>query len=458
MINIAERKKASGFTLIEALIVVFIVSITAVAFYSVFAIGTRYIIDSKNRLEATALANERMETIRNLDYENIGTVNGIPAGDIPESEEIVRGARPFYVRTLIRYVDDAYDGTEDGSPDDAIPNDYKSVRIKVSWDPDEESGKFVYLVSTFVPQGVEKPESGGTLSINVIDNQGIGIPGALVHIYNSSASVDINTSTDSTGNITFVGAPGGDQNYLLEISKLGYYSVHTYPPYPTSPWNPADVHASVVVGKLNMKSIMTDKHSDLTIYSRDTFDQPVPDVSFGIKGGKKIGDTLEETPQPVFDFVSEGESTGSDGKKSFSDRSFGMYYFTPGSLTGYRFLKLDNGQTEKTEINLLPDTDLEVKAIYAKEDINSALIQIGTGEGEEFFLVSGAEVELRRDDLGFSSKVNTDIYGMAYFPSALPELESGTYSIIVKADGYTDKSETIEINDLSTKEITIDPS
>ncbi|MFZ5982444.1 MAG: prepilin-type N-terminal cleavage/methylation domain-containing protein, partial [Patescibacteria group bacterium] len=375
-----ESKNLRGFTLVEAMVVVFIVAVTAVAFYSVFAVGTRYIIDSKNRLEATALANEKMETIRNLDYADIGTEEGIPSGEIVEEEEVFRGTRIFYVKTLVRYVDDSYDGTEDGSPDDAIPNDYKSVRVKVSWDPNPETNKTVYLVSTFVPEGIEKPESGGTLSINVINNQGIGIPQALVHISNPSESVNINTATDSTGNITFVGAPGGDQNYLIEVSKSGYYGVKTYPPYPTSSWNPADVHGSVVEGRLNMKSIMTDKLSDLMIRSEDTFGQAIPSVEFDIKGGKKIGDTVAEESEEVFDFELVGQSTGSSGEKIFSDRSFGMYYFTPGSLAGYKFLKLDNGQTKETEINLLPDNDLEVKAVFAKEDVNSLLVRVKTGE------------------------------------------------------------------------------
>jgi hypothetical protein len=270
--------------------------------------------------------------------------------------------------------------------------------------------------------------------------------------------VDINTSTDSTGNITFVGAPGGDQNYLIEISKSGYYGVHTYPPYPTSPWNPVDVHASVVLGKLNMKSIMTDKDSDLTIYSKDTFGQPKAGAGFSIEGGKKIGDTVEEVTQPVFDFDVSGASTGADGKKNFSGRSFGIYYFTPETISGYRFIKLDNGQSSEREINLLPDTDTEVGAIYADENINSVLVMIRTGAEDDLFPVPGAEVELRNDSLGFSSKLDTDMYGMVYFPTDLPELESGNYTLIVKAEGYGDKTEAVEVDKLTIKDITIDPS
>ena len=56
-------RKVQGFTLIEALLVLFIFSLIAVTFYSLFSVGTKHILESKFRLGATAVANERMESV-----------------------------------------------------------------------------------------------------------------------------------------------------------------------------------------------------------------------------------------------------------------------------------------------------------------------------------------------------------------------------------------------------------
>jgi prepilin-type N-terminal cleavage/methylation domain-containing protein len=52
-----------GFTLIEALTVLFILAVVVMTFYETWNLGTKYIINTKNRFGATALANQKMETI-----------------------------------------------------------------------------------------------------------------------------------------------------------------------------------------------------------------------------------------------------------------------------------------------------------------------------------------------------------------------------------------------------------
>jgi len=446
------NKKRGGFTLIEAMVVVFIVVVTAVTFYSVFTLGVKHIVDSKNRLGATALANEKMEIIKNLDYENIGTkkevspgsyVYGIPVGDILEEETIIRNNREYYVHTLVQYVDDLYDGMEDGSPDDDIPTDYKRVRIEVAWSPEAETNKSISLTGTFIPSGIEKAEEGGTLSVNVINNEGLGIPQALVHIYNSDAGIDINTSTDDTGNIIFPGAPAGEQNYALEISKSGYYSMQTYAPYPTSYFYPSDVHASVVEGRLNVKSIMTDKISDLTLKAKDLFGNSIASLGFDIKGGKKLGDTATDPSESIY-VLDQTTSFDANGEKSFSSLSFGVYFFNPQSSDDYYFMKLDNDQMEANQIDLPPDNNLEVGAIYADKNINSVLVQLI--DEDSGWLVSDATVKLKKDDIGFSTELVSDKYGQAFFPTSLPELESGEYQLTVEMAGYKSVSKTINVD------------
>jgi len=56
--QITSRK--SGFTLIEALVLLFIFTIITITFYATWSMSTRYIVFIKNRFMAVSLANEKM--------------------------------------------------------------------------------------------------------------------------------------------------------------------------------------------------------------------------------------------------------------------------------------------------------------------------------------------------------------------------------------------------------------
>src|SRR5665647_3570317 len=93
----------AGFSLIEVLVVMFIVAVTFTSFYSVSMVGTRYIIEAKNRLGAVALTNEKMEIIRNLSYDKVGTQGSVDIpGNILQEEDVTANGKAFHVSTSIR--------------------------------------------------------------------------------------------------------------------------------------------------------------------------------------------------------------------------------------------------------------------------------------------------------------------------------------------------------------------
>ena len=116
-----NKTVSKGFTLIESLVFLFMFTLISLVFFQSYTVGTRLIIESKNRLGATALANQKMEIIRSIDYSLIGTkhwngsawVYGIPAGDILEDETISVNTVKYSVHTFVQYVDDGFDGTLD---------------------------------------------------------------------------------------------------------------------------------------------------------------------------------------------------------------------------------------------------------------------------------------------------------------------------------------------------------
>jgi hypothetical protein len=75
------------------------------------------------------LAQEKIEVVRNMPYENIGTVGGIPPGVLPQTETVTINNLAFEIKTTIVYIDDPFDGL---SPDDLLPTDYKRVSIEIS--------------------------------------------------------------------------------------------------------------------------------------------------------------------------------------------------------------------------------------------------------------------------------------------------------------------------------------
>lgn len=447
-------RERGGFTLIEALTLLFIFTVITTTFYSVFSTGTAQIIESKNRLGAIAVANEKMEIIRNLDYEDIGTkrlqadgsyLYGVPPGEILEYESVAVNTRTFSIHTALYQADDDYDGL---APVDTTPFDYKKIKMDVSWG-DGGASRTVSLVSTFVPKGVEVPTGGGTLSINVIDNAGVGVPQATVRITNSSVSpaTDTTMTTNNDGNLAFLEAKASAQSYRLEVSKNGYYGVTTYAPYPTSAYVPVDVHASVVASAFNQKTVVMDRSSALTITTKDPFGADLPDIGFHLVGGRKLGDTIASgsTPSAPMYSLDQDLDSGSDAEEILGDQSSGAYAFTLVDTSRYRLLRLSADEAVQNVFSLSSGAAGIVDAFIIDTNVPAALVSVTTTVSGESVPIASASVHLSNVLLAYDATIVTDQYGQAYFPENLPALAAGTYDYTVTMSGYADKTGTIVI-------------
>lgn len=440
-------------SLIEAMVLVFIFSIITLSFYSVISAGIRYISEAKNKLGAAAIANEKMEIARNLDYDDIGTTTGIPSGNLLEKEVITKNSRTYYIFTFVQYVDDPFDSTAGGSPKDIIPSDYKRVRIKAAWEDDIDSPKSVSLVSTFPPKGIETSAGGGVLSINILNSKGIGIPQAKVHIKNTFSGIDITALTDDTGNIMLPAAPAGIRRYVIEVSKDGYLLATTMPPYNQTPYDPVDVHASVVKNTVNMKAIVTDKLVSFKLRFRDPFGVMIPNISFDMKGGRILGN-IHSSGEPVYVYNGTNLAGDSSGEKSFDDMSYGSYFLVIKN-SNYALIRIDSGITpDKSAFSAVPGESFEENVVLADKSVASAIVTIRNKKDSS--PITNAVVRLYNSS-GYDATVNTDGYGQAYFPTAMPALAAGTYSINVLASGFkSDNAQTVSISSgLATKAINL---
>jgi len=444
-----SKIKRKGFSILEVVAATFIFSIVTISIYGSFSSGLKSVAQSKHRVAAAELANEKMEIIRNMPYSDVGVQGGIPSGILPQNETVWKSNQKFNVRTTIVYVDDPLDGTAGGDPDDTVSRDYKEARIEATWG-DLDWGKGVILVSRFVPDGVENESGGGTLVLNFIDSTGQGISGAEVHITNNETDpqVDITTQTDSTGSILRAGMPAGDRNYKISFSEDFYESVSTFPPYPATAFDPTDVHASVEEGGLNSKAIISDLAGTITITSEDLNSNLVPNMDFHLEGGRILGTTKDVPPQNVFS-CDQDFSTDSGGSLTLENMSPGNYTVDFSEI-GYTLI---GTEAPLLHFSLAPAQSLGINLLVVSNSINSLIVSVVNPITEE--PIKGASVHVY-NGIDFDQTLTTGDSGRVYFPPNLDPpvaMSSGPHSLEIIADGYENFSDTVEINLLTQKAV-----
>jgi len=258
-----NRFTSGGFSFIDAIIGIAILTISFLAIYGVFNLSIGLIGVSKAKVGALSLATERMELTHNLSYDDVGTLGGIVPGSIPQEESISLNGVNYTRRVSVVYIDDPQDGLLSGD-ENGINNDYKRVRVEVSWESKRETDPVV-LVSDIMPKGIETNIGGGTLIINVLDALVSPVAFAEIHIENSSTSPAVSTDvfTNENGKVIFPGVPATG-NYKITVSKGGYSESKTYDADINNP-NPDPGHLTILEGEVTEVTFVIDKLSDKNV-------------------------------------------------------------------------------------------------------------------------------------------------------------------------------------------------
>ncbi len=314
---IARRKDkgmnlSRGFTFIDILIGMALMLIVFVSLVGVFRMSIGVIVQSKARVGALALVQERVEFLRSLSYDEVATENGIPEGSLKQEEAITLNGILYERRTFVQYVDAPQDGT--GNDDENnVPTDYKVAKVEVSW---TVSGveKSVAAVTNVMPPGIETNEGGGTLIIEVFDALSSPVQGATVHIVNTNIApaVDVEVSTNENGRVMFPGSPSAN-DYEMTVTKNGYNSAQTRDVTAELPV-PLPGHVSVLEGETTEVSFAIDLLGSLRI---DTWLPILPYV---------WEDTMDTTAQMQF----FNQIALSFGSVALGDSGHG--YYTNGSI------------------------------------------------------------------------------------------------------------------------------
>ena len=200
--------------------------------FAAFQLSVDVVLNNKARAGAIALANERMEYIRSLTYAQVGTVGGIPAGIIPQTETIILNGISYTRRTFIQYSDDPGDGSG-GADTNSITADYKALRSDVYW-ASRHGERHITVLSRVSPggNGIETAVPGGTLTLTVVNAFSQPVSNAQIHIVNSattpaSLAIDFITYTNVNGTASFIGATTTG-SYQITVTKSDYSKDRTY--------------------------------------------------------------------------------------------------------------------------------------------------------------------------------------------------------------------------------------
>ncbi|MDD5528027.1 MAG: carboxypeptidase regulatory-like domain-containing protein [Patescibacteria group bacterium] len=379
----------AGFTLIEAVVGIAIFSLIAIGVYETFAQASHMVETSRLMVTAAALANEQFEIAHNMPYADIGLTAGLPSGKLSPTQNITRDNTDFLVQTIVQNIDDPFDGTIGGSPNDSSPADYKLVEIKISAPSNPRLAPLTFT-EYIAPKNLENTTNNGALFVRVFDANGQPVSEANVHIANSQTSpiVGVNDTTNNDGILQIVDVPPSIQSYKITVSKNGYSQDRTYPVGSSTNPNPIMPDATVIAQQVTQTSFMIDRTATLNVSSVTETCAPVANIGFDLKGSKLIGSTPD-----IYKYQNSFD-TGPSGTKVIDSLEWDAYNLTFNDSTHDL-----GGAISPVLFSLTPGSVQDVKIIAVPKNPRSLLVSVKQGGTTQ--PLSGATVQLT---IGTSTK------------------------------------------------------
>jgi len=259
-----------GFSFVEVLVTAALVTLVFGGLFASVQAMISLISDSKAKAGAVALATERLEYIRSLSYNAVGTLGAPPYGSLPETRTVVLNDQTYQERIVIRYEDDPRDGI--GAADaNGIITDYKKVKVEYSWSTRTGTSSLA-LATNVVPPGIETDVGGGTLRVYVNDANVLPVANAQVTVINTTLATTTNTTqfTNGSGEFVLSGLPAGG-GYTISVTLPGYSTDGTATPTPPLS-SPAKPVVSIAESAVTTQYFQIDRVSSLRM---QTTEQPV---------------------------------------------------------------------------------------------------------------------------------------------------------------------------------------
>ena len=237
-----QNRLCLGISLVEVLVGVFLMLIVFAGIFGAYQLVLKVVALSKARIIAISVANEQLEKVRNLSYDDVGVESGYPPGSLPAATTTVRNGIRFKIEYQVEYVIDSKDGIDCDSgnsiPDDktyrlslgdydCCPNDYKNVNVKVSWEG--KSRGSLSIATTIAPKNSEEEcnQKGGLIKVEADNQAGEKVFSPTIKVTKLSNGF-VWTKEPAGGVSYFLLEPTSTADYMVEVSKAGYSSSRTY--------------------------------------------------------------------------------------------------------------------------------------------------------------------------------------------------------------------------------------
>lgn len=355
----------------EVLVAVAVFALFALGIYSGITAVFKIVFESRMQILETTILSEQLEIVRNLPYDSVGTLNGVPTGVLQSSKIITRDGVNFIVTITVRNIDDPYDGVVKSTVPDLSPADYKLVEMSAICQNCNQR-KTVILNTIVAPKGLEGSSKNGHLFINVFDADGHGVSQTRVQVTNASTTpnISIDEVTDNDGWLRIVDTPTGTLSYKITVTKDGYSSDYTISPSVQNT-NPTKLPANVASQQVTEIYFSIDKLAHMDLYTINNSCGAIGSVPFTIHGNKIIGNN------PAVYKYSKNFTTGSNGIYGWPTIEWDKYFLSVAS-SNYMIA----GSIPLLPVELAPDSYQPVYLILQPKTTNSLLVQVkdaGTG-------------------------------------------------------------------------------
>lgn len=445
-----KLKNRRAFTILEIVIDTFIITAVFGVLVTSFILVLNVVGAGKARTAATLLANEQMEALRNLPYNDLATQSGtiLPQGDIPDTQTVNRSGLDFTLSTTIVTIDDPYDGCaipagagvyectdgQTSTQQDTVPVDYKRIQITVT--QLNNPTVLATLASNAAAKAAETPSNTGMLLICVNDSQGLAVPSATVSITNTVLGVSVQGVTNNQGCVFVANVPPDNQNgYHIVVAKDGYSSDFTTP---RTAQNPNQVQPDVDINQqqITIQNLAIDYLANMAVTVVNELNQPVSGIQVTATS-TKITQFNPELPKNTYN-----QTTNASGIATFSNIEWDSYALSVPS--GYTILTTSPYQA----VSVVPSatTNVAITATTASSwpiistvsptsGVAGSTVEIVV-EGDNF--PSSATVKLVRS--GYADIIPTTINVAANqktitFTLSLIGAATGPWDIVVDAAG-----------------------
>lgn len=385
--RIKKYKAQAGVTLAEMLISVTVFAMLGVAVYGMFNYILRVEMQARNKVLAAKVASEQLEIVRNMQYDDVGTVLGSPAGALPQSKIVVMNNVSFNVSFSVEYFDDPFDGTAGGSPNDTNPLDYKRIQAEVTCA--QCAATPIKMVTMVAPKGIEGAGIYGFLFIKVTKSDFLEpVVGADVNIVSvNGLRADINLQTDANGELKILDLLPGTEEYHITVTKTGYSSDYTVTPDVDNP-TPEKPDATIVLGTVTPIDFQIDLVSTLNISSLNQScgaEKASGSINFTIHGEKN----LAKDPDVVYKYNSTFSTV--NGVATISDLEWDTYSIGLVAGQGYDII----GFIPLSPFTLAPGSLYDLKIILAENSENKSSLRVTVVDNASGLPLTGIELTLR---------------------------------------------------------------